>query len=494
MPATSKAHTRESKIRQLNESDSVFVSMEIPGSPSHIGGLAIIDPATSADFSFERFIRTAEKRIALVPRFGWKLREVSFGLDRPYWEKDDAFDVRRHIHRIALPAPGDERTLAHVASRLHEHPLDRNRPLWEMIWIEGLEGGKVAVYTKVHHALIDGVSGIGLFEVLMDLSPAPEGPSIVPDAILEVDPVAPDQREIWARAVRNGVRRPIKLLDHLSKGLGRSLGSQQRALEAAPVVPRVPFNGRISSERASAFVSLPLEEVLDVKKHFEVSLNELLLAIVGSSLRRVLRANEALPERSLIASCPVSTRKAGDKSLGNQMGSMTVTVATDLADPIARLREIQRKSKIAKRGVEEGSVDVIDLLADVLPPASIGTLLGLAAENIEKTPLPSNFVFSNVRGIPVPVYIAGARVQGSYPLSIIKAGVGLNITACSSDGRIDFGITTDARQVADPWPIAEGIRFALEEFQSATTGIEHASREEESPSETSGAELLEYVA
>ena len=150
------------QIRQLAEGDAVFVSMETDEAPSHIAALTILDPSTSSSFGFERYLETLGERIGLVPRFTWKLREVPLGLDRAYWVWDPDFDVSKHVQRVAAPAPGDRATLGRLAGLLHAQALDRSRALWESWWIEGIEGGRVAILMKIHHCLMDGQAGIGL--------------------------------------------------------------------------------------------------------------------------------------------------------------------------------------------------------------------------------------------------------------------------------------------------------------------------------------------
>ena len=200
--------TTETSVKQLPDGDAVFLSTETDTAWGHVGGMSLLDPTGVPDFGFEKLLRAIEQRLVHVPRFRWKLLEVPFGLDRPYWVECPDFDVRKHVHRIAVPSPGGMKELGELAGHLFARPLDRSRPLWEVWYIEGVEGGKVAMFMKNHHCLMDGQAGVGLAEVLTDLSPDATAPPIVPDVMKEGRPAAPSALEIAARAARNADRPP----------------------------------------------------------------------------------------------------------------------------------------------------------------------------------------------------------------------------------------------------------------------------------------------
>lgn len=467
-------------IHQLSDGDAIFVAVESDRAPAHIGGLTLIDGRQNEGFGYERMVERIEERLSLVPRFTWKLQEVPFGLDRPYFVADDQFDARSHIHRVALPGQGTIADLHELAALLHARRLDRGRALWEAWWIEGLEDGRVALLIKMHHCLVDGEGGIGLSEILMDLSPDAEAP-LIPTAMNEQPPVAPATTDLATRAVKHGFERPRRLLDHGFNML-RSFGERWVADPEAPSsptpfdVPRVHFNDSIGPRRAFAAASVSLEAVREVKKHFDVTVNDVLLELVGASLRRMLREQGDLPEAPLVAVCPVSRREAGDKRLDNQIGSMPIAIATHRADPAERLREINRNSSHAKADVAAGCFDFMTAVSEVLAPKGIEWLISAGDLAIDRMPLPGNFVFSNVRGLPVPAYMAGGRVDAMYPMSVLQVGNGLNVTAVSYMDRIDFGFLVDPDLVSDPQQIADGIPSALEALQTAVAGVVHAAR------------------
>jgi len=458
------------QIRQLGDGDAVFVSMETDEAPSHIAALTLLDPSTSSSFGFERFLETLSERIDLVPRFKWKLREVPLGLDRAYWVEDRGFAASKHVERVAVPAPGDRAALSRLAGFLHARALDRSRPLWECWWIEGMEDGRIAILMKIHHCLMDGQSGIGLTEVLMDLSPEPDREVSPSQDMWEAPPRSPLFWEVARGAVVNGIRRQGRLAMYAGRAARDYLQNLSETNQPSPSsnVPRVSFNRRLSRDREFAFTTLPLQRLRDTKKHFDVRMNDVLLEIVSSSVRRGLQQLGDLPTSSLVALCPISLREPGDQSFGNQITSMPVTMATHLADPRERLAVIHASAERAKQRAREGAFEYITALAESLAPGALQLVMQAAHGVSDYAPIPANFVFSNVRGLPIPTYMAGARVEELYPMSMLQVANGLNVTAVTHDDQVDFGFLVDPKLIPDPWIFAKGVRGALEELEAAT--------------------------
>jgi len=455
--------------RQLSNSDAVFISVESPNAPSHVAGLTILDPSSSSAFGFERFLEILHERIELVARFKWKLFEPSLGIDRAYWVEDENFDVADHVHRVAVPKPGDRAALAEVAGFLHAQPLDRSRPLWECWWIEGLPEKRVATLLKFHHSLMDGQSGIGLSEILLDLSPEPVRDLRISGVAEEPRPRRPTLWEVGRAALTNGLSRPKAFAIHsrraLQAGFDRVLDAPPKQM--APSVPRLAFNGPLSRQRSFAFASIPLRPLRDAKKHFDVTLNDVLLQLVASSLRRGLIEHGDLPESPVVGLCPVSLRQNGDQSFGNQISSMPVSLATNLEDVPSRLAAIHESAKAAKRRLEGGAFETLTALGECLLPGVLRMLTRVAHGFPSLLPLPANLVISNVRGLPVPLYMAGARVEELYPISMLQVANGMNITAVSHGDQVDFGFLVDSKLVSDPWIYADGILTALRELEAA---------------------------
>ena len=459
-------------MEQLPGADAVFLAMETPDAPGHVGGLTVLDPSAAPEFSFARVVEVVGERIGLAPRYTQKLREVALGLDRPYLVNDPNFDVANHIHRIAVPAPGGIRELTELAAYLFSRPLDRRKPLWEMWFIEGVEDDKVALFMKSHHCLMDGQAGAGLGELLCDLEPNPERGPILPPATSPRQQRELSDLEIALRSVANLARTPLRMASFGRRVLRQSweMLRSARDPEAPPLpfaLPETCFNRQIGSQRAFACVSLSLEDVKEVKKHFDVTVNDVLLALTGSTLRTYLDRRRELPERPLAGLIAISKRSQGDVEMGNQITSVPVGLATDIADPVQRLLRVHRNAARAKDLAKAYDADMLRGIGESLPPGLLN--LWMRAMNTAEVPagLPANLVVSNVRGTPVPLYCAGARIKCMYPMSILAPGQGLNVTVVTYMGRVDFGFTVDPELVPDAWKLAEEVPRALAELLSA---------------------------
>jgi WS/DGAT/MGAT family acyltransferase len=328
---------------------------------------------------------------------------------------------------------------------------------------------------------MDGPAGAGLAEVLTDLAPDATAPPIVPDVMNEAAPAAPSFFELTTRAASNAAGRPWKAAGHVTDALravGRGVLRSRNEFDppAWSEVPKLPFNTSSSARRSFACASLPLESLLEIKKHFDVKLNDVVLEIVGGAMRRYLREQGALPEAPIVAVVPVSLRGEGDDSLSNQITNMSVSLATDEDDPARRLRRIARYSARAKEVVSEGSFDVLAALSESLAPGVVSALMGMSNGSADSIPLPGNFVVSNVRGTPVPLYTAGARIESMYPMSMLQTGQGLNVTVVSYMDKMDFGFTVDPELVPDLGALCEHVQHAFEELQAAAEGVVHRAR------------------
>ncbi len=458
--------------RQLSGTDSLFLSMENVDVHGHVGGLVVLDPSGSATFGFERFRRSVCTRLPNAgPEFTARVEEAPLGLARPHLVSDASFDVDRHVRRIALPAPGGRRELAEMVGFLFERKLDRSRPLWEMWFIEGLEKGRVAVFFKTHHALMDGMKGADLSVVLCDLEPEPA-------PALETSP------EATVLGAPSGYQQALEGLGNLAALPARIAGYGMQALRRGAhlvpfvlnngtagmpaVAPRLDFNGRIGPGRNFAFTSIPLEDVKAIKDHLGVKVNDVIVALCGEAMVRWAERRGVRPDGSLAVSCPVSTRQATDAEAANKIANMIVSCATDVADPLERVREVHRRANQAKAMTSRLRAQPIDSLGDVLPPSIVHLGFRAAGEFAAWSgTVPANAVVSNVPGPPVPLYMAGARVCGIFPISILAPTQGLNFTAVSFTGRLDIGITADPQHLEDPWEMMACIDAAFEQMRNA---------------------------
>ena len=457
-----------SLITQLSREDVMFVAGETNSIYQHVAVLTVLDTSDRPEFDFEHFRSHVAERVALIPHFHWKLHLVPLGLDRPYWVEDENFSFDHHIKHIALPQPGDRETLCEVASHLYARNLDRSRPLWEIWLIEGLEDGRYAYLQKFHHCMMDGEGAFKMIEILCDLEPDPPGEKKVDKSISEARAgKVPSNPERSSKTLQHLARLPGEAARNVYNILRPKLLEQfvwpRKPREERAVVPTTCFNGVISSDRAMAFASLPMAQLKAVKDHFEVSLNDVVLALVSTAVREYLREHGELPEESLRTNIPVSLRSSDDDQLSNRVTTTTVTLATDLADPAARLRAINEESEQAKLKAHSGGIGMIELF-QMMPPIMVSTVMETLPEDQAPQILGANLIISNVRGSPVSMYIAGAHMDQMYPMSILTAGMGVNITCVSYRGEMNLGIIVDPNLVPDHHTLATGLDVALQEY------------------------------
>jgi WS/DGAT/MGAT family acyltransferase len=337
-----------------------------------------------------------------------------------------------------------------------------------MWWIEGLEGGRVAVLSKTHHALIDGMSGVGLAELLCDTQPDPPARAQRPAKPRVRPSREPSDFELYLGGLWRSFGTPLRVARYARQAAGRGLAMLPYARKGPSLtVPKLSFNADIGPRRAVAWTTVSLSDIRAVKKHFDVKVNDVVLELCASAVRRYLIAQGELPAESLVVAVPVSTRAAGDKQLGNQVGSMMIGWATEIADPVERLQKIHENTAHAKEMSEALRAREIQAMGDTVSPAVLNLAYRMLAATAASMPLGANATVSNVPGPPIPIYLAGGRIEATYPVSIIMPGMGLNITVVSYVDRVDFGFTVDPDLVPDPWYLSDGIPLALEELKDA---------------------------
>jgi diacylglycerol O-acyltransferase len=457
-----------SLITQLSREDVMFVAGETDRIYQHVAVLSILDASDRPEFDFEHFRQHCSARAALIPHFRWKLHSVPMGLDRPYWVEDENFSFDHHIKHIALPRPGDKETLCEVASLLYARHLDRSRPLWEMWLIEGLEDGRYAYLQKFHHCMMDGEGAFKMMEIICDFEAEPSQEKVVDKSISEARagkvPTVPERStKAWAHLARLPGEAAKNMYDILRPKVLEQFVWPRKPPEERPVVPTARFNGSISSDRAMTYVSLAMAQLKVVKTHFSVSLNDVVLALVSSATRSYLLDHDELPAEPLRTNIPVSLRSDSDDQLSNKVTNTTVTLATDLDDPVARLRAINEESERAKVQAHSGGIGVIEMF-QMMPPIMVSTIMESLPDDQAPQILGANLIISNVRGSPVPMYIAGARIDEMYPMSILTAGVGINYTCISYQDQMDFGIVVDPNLMPQQHTLATRLEAALGEY------------------------------
>jgi diacylglycerol O-acyltransferase / wax synthase len=466
-------------LRRVGGIDSAFLAAETPDWHFHVSALQIVDPSTATDFGFDAFRELCARRIHLVPQFRWKLITPPLGLGWSYFVEDPGFDLASHLHHMELPSPVDRTTLARIVGDLVSRKLDRRRALWEVWFIEGLEAGRVAILIKIHHAIIDGASAVDAAAALYDLTPT----SVDTEAVPRFEPPRlPSPIEISARNAVNALNVPLQIARLGCDLVRQGLVAVPLALDDHPPAlpfqaPRTPFNGQLTPRRAFASASFPLDVVRRIKDAAEVKFNDVVLAICAGALRTYLDRCGELPDRPLVAQVPVSTRTGATRDkIGTQVGSMFVSLATDMADPAERLRTIHDSSSAAKvlrtALAEHHRIG----LTDALPPPVLtmaSRAWGMAHLDARTLPI-YNVIISNVAGPAIDLYVAGARIEAMYPMGPLLYGVGLNITVFTSAGTVDIGVMTCSDLVPDPWPLADSFGPAVDELCAAILGTTSA--------------------
>ncbi len=480
-------------MEQLTGVDTSFLTMEGPTTVGHITGVLVIDPSTSPEpWTFERYRRHLLSRIDNLKPLTRRIVEVPFGLDRPYWADATDFDIDYHLRHVAVPGDGSRDAVAELVSRIHSRPLDRQKPLWESYVVEGLQDGRIGILTKIHHAAIDGISGVELLQTLVDLDPevpVPEDPPpfqpgdlTSPDDVLQraLMTLALSPVRMARAAIALGKTLPV-LGDLLTAAGPTSTGSESTMdLISSPRLsaPSTPFNKAIGPHRRWAYASVPLDEVKAVKNAVGLTVNDVVLGIVGGVLRRWLEENGGIPERPLAAMVPLSVRKEGqENAVGNFVSGTVATLATHLDDPIARLEAVHDGMRVAKESHNAIPADMLTDLTQVAPPAvsALAARLIASTKLADRVGLPFNVVVSNVPGPPIPLYLAGAKIEANFPVSAIVDGVGLNITVQSTNGMLDFGFVSDRDQVPDLWTMADSVAVELADLMVAT-GVTEARK------------------
>ncbi len=487
-------------LRQLTALDAQFLALESNTHYGHVGGLVILDPSTrpSGELRLEDVNELLAERMHLLPVMRWRLNEVPLGLDRPYWVEDTDFDLEYHLREIALPPPGDDRRLAEQVSRITSRHLDRARPLWELYLIQGLEGGRCAILTKMHHAMIDGMSGAEIMGVLFDLEP---GGRVIPPPDPDVDfgdSQAPGSLEMLGRGLMGLPLQPLRAVKNLpatlpyldvapsilgipgAETISRYASRARNALGAGGDgeiierprhrAPHTPFSGSISAHRRFSFGSLSLEKVKEVKNALGVKVNDIVVALCAGAVREWLIANDSLPADPLLAQIPVSVRtKEQMGTYGNRISVMIVPIPTDEADPIKRVERARDAMLLAKDRHNAMPAELLQDVTNFIPPAINARAARVALQLGTQQRLRPiyNLVISNVPGPSFPLYLGGAEVKANFPVSVVTDGAGLNITVMSYRGSMDFGIIADRDQIPEVWDMLEALRNDLAAIEAA---------------------------
>ncbi|MES2250373.1 MAG: wax ester/triacylglycerol synthase family O-acyltransferase [Pseudomonadota bacterium] len=450
-------------MKHLSGLDATFLHLETPEMPMHVGSLNVLDlpKGYKGDF-YEDAKAFMASRIHLADVFTRKLALMPFDMSNPVWVDDDDIDIDYHVRHITLPKPGTNRQLQQYVARLHSTLIDRSRPMWEFFIIDGLQSGQVALYTKVHHAGIDGQAGVEVGKAIFDLEAT--GRVIKPPrARPRSSGYQLGMAELATAALRNTAQQYVKLFK-MAPAIARAIGglakpdekAADKAVAAAPkkfnlFAPRTSLNVSITNQRTFAGRTISLAETKYIAKHFGVSLNDVVLGTVAGALRHYLADNNELPAKPLVAGVPVSLREAGDQTANNQASMILVSLATDITDPVQRLKAINTSSNSSKSTMNRFKAVILDDFPTFAAPwlmSGIASMVGRSGI-VNLLPPAANVAVSNVAGAPFPMYFAGALVTCYYPVSIASHGTALNVTVQSYNGRMDYGLIACRRAVPD---------------------------------------------
>jgi diacylglycerol O-acyltransferase len=435
-------------MKRLKPMDAAWLYVDTVDTPMQVACMAIFSIPDDAPEGFLRNL-VAEMRSVqtFASPFNLKLRSPKAKAFVPAWVEDYKIDLDYHLRHSALPAPGGERELGILVSRLHSHPLDFNRPLWEVHVIEGLANNRFALYLKMHHSLVDGVGGMRMLQRM--LSPDPKAGSLAPPWAVgsgagrlsrgRKERIGPKAQLLQ---FAEGAKAQLEIAPTVAKALGHVLRNSVRSTDAQEGMPfsgpRSALNAKVSAQRRFATQHYSLERVRAVAKAADVSINDVFLGLCSSALRRYLVEINALPNKPLTAGVPVSVRPADDQNAGNAISFIIANLNTHYADPLQRLRAIRESTQIAKEHLQalpKAGIDSYTLI--YMAPFILQLIAGLGGK---LRPM-FNVTISNVPGPDRTLYFNGARMEQMYPVSLLMHGQALNITSVSYAGQFNIGFT-----------------------------------------------------
>jgi WS/DGAT/MGAT family acyltransferase len=459
------------KYDRLTSLDASFLHLERLEYPMHVGAMSILEGESFLDadgqFRIQEVRDLVLSRLDLMPRFRRRLMPVPYDQGRPIWVDDTRFDISYHVRLTALPRPGSWEQLVALTTRVQEQLLDRDRPLWELWFVEGLEDGHVGIIQKTHHALIDGVSGVDVATLLLDITPEytrpeitewipqppPNPTQLLVDTLLER---LTEPAEI-VRSFRSMLRGPRLALRRMSQ-LTRSMSTM---VTRDAIAPRTSLNARTGRHRRMSVVRVPLAEIKEIRAGLGGTINDVVLAGVGGGARRLFQhRGEATEDVQLRVMCPVSVRSEDQQgALGNKVSAMFVNVPVDPRSARERLDTIASQTRDLKERQQAVGAEAIMSVTEYVAP----TLMSLAARAVHRQPF-FNLIVTNVPGPQFPLYMMGGRLLEAFPIVPLTRNLTVVVGILSYDGTLHFGLWADRDLFADLEVLAGGIDDAFAEL------------------------------
>jgi WS/DGAT/MGAT family acyltransferase len=462
-------------MRRVTSLDAGILYAETPEMPMHTLGVVLLEPSPD-ESPFQVMRRLLEERMHLLAPLRRRLVQGPLQLGDPHWIEDPAFDLDHHLRRAAIPSPGSLRELAEFVGDLAGRLLERSKPLWEVVLVEGVEGGRIALVAKVHHAAMDGGQVVALLLGCL-FDPTPEGRAVPPPGEAWRPDREPSLAWFAADTARSLALRPlhaVRAIGEAAASLGqaalapRGRGSRPATLFEAPATP---WNGALTPHRSVALADVAFEDLKTIKRAFDTTINDVVLAASGDALRAWLLAHGGLPERPLVVNMPVAVRAEGEEDAGNRVSMVLVHLPVQEDDPVERLLAIRAETRRVKAEHRRVHGDVLRQFTDVVTNATVPWLLthamGLyaSAHVADRLPFPWNLVISNLPGPAVPLYCGAARLVRVYPLGPVQQGSGLNLTVLSTLDRMCFGAMACTEKVPDLEDLATGFVDAVERLR-----------------------------
>ncbi len=458
---------------RLTSMDATFLYFEKKESPMHIGSVSIFE----GEIPFDKFVQNISSKMHLLPRYQQKVTPDPFNLGHPTWEFDRNFDIKNHVFRIQIDAPGSEEELIKLAGRIFTPMMDRNKPLWDIYLVYGLEGKRTAMIARVHHCMVDGVSGVDLLKIVLDISPDAQP---LPKAESAPPPQQPrtDATRSFFDALLGGMQEGMNRWMEFQTGLlnlTQSLTSEQtrasvpdmsRFLPALSVpAPLLPFNRQCSGERKLVWSTFSFAESRAIRAALGGTVNDVVLTVLSGAVSRYVHMHgQQTQGRNLRVMVPVSLRREDQRgALGNLVSMLPVEIPLDLSDPLERFKYINGKTVAMKNARVAEGLNLFSALMGILP-ASVQALVGAMAT----TPLPAfNMVSTNVPGPQVPLYAMGKRMIAYYPYVPVGYAVGCGCAIMSYDQKLYFGLTSDTQAMPDVERLKEFLDESFVELRKA---------------------------
>jgi diacylglycerol O-acyltransferase / wax synthase len=455
--------------RRLTPLDASFLYFEKPNQPAHVGSCMVYEGHISA----ADLTKAIANRLHLLPRYRQKVVFPPFGLAHPTWEDDPDFDIARHVEEIMLPAPADDRVLSEIGGQVYAGMLDRDHPLWKLVVLQGHRDGTSAIVWKVHHCMVDGVSGVDLTMVLHDLKRKEEGPAAapvpwqprpMPDPLTMMQDAVRDQ---LAEAATNWTEdnfqlfRPVLANDRARQVMNAVMTTMPTMLQPAP---RMPFNGPLSPERRFAWAEFSFADIRAIRSALGGTINDVVLTVIAGGLGRYLRGRGLRTDGVEVrAMCPVSMRRPEERGgLGNIVSMMFAPMHVGVTDPVERLAAERSAMERLKQEDQAGGLYSMSQMLNRVPAAWQAVVAQLTVPNTM-----INTVSTNVPGPQVPLFLAGRKLISWYPLGLLASDIGLFNAILSYNQLLTIGATVDPKLMPDVWNYMSCLKESFAELQEA---------------------------